>query len=156
MYTKEKEFTDYLKYYQDVASNLTDLLVITERIEKQKDFSGVELINCMKQEIESNCSTEFVALMKQEVSKELKNLNLFSGKKTNLDYLVEVIFQPLTKSPYVIGYQHFIAPGNTYEESGEFCNRFFRDFIKVKELFRVELREAPEVKVGYAMEFYLP
>lgn len=156
MDTKEKEFTDYLKYYQDVASNFADLLAITERIQKQKDFSGVELINCMKQEIESNCSEEFVAIMKQEVSKELKNLNLFSGGKTNLDYLVEVIFRSLTNSPYVIGYQQFIAPGNTYEESGEFCSKFFRDFIKVKKLFRIELKEAKEVTVGYAMEFYLP
>lgn len=156
MNTKEKEFTDYLAYYQDVTSNLTDLLAITERIQKQKGFAEVELINCMKQEIASRCSTEFVAIMKQQVSKELKNLNLFSGEKTNLDYLVEVIFRSATNSHHVIGYQHFIAPGNTYEESGEFCNKFFRDFIKVKELFRVELREVPEVTVGYAMEFYLP
>ena len=152
----EKKFTDYLAYYQDVTSNLTDLLAIAERIQRQKDFSGVELINCMKKEIESHCSKEFVALMKQEVSKELKNINSFSGEKTNLDYLVEVIYQSLTKSPYVIGYQHFIAPGKTYEESGEFCSKFFRDFIKVKELFRVGLREVKEVTIGYAMEFYLP
>jgi hypothetical protein len=155
MYTKEKDFDDYLNHYKDVASNLTGLLVITERIEKQKGFAEVELINCMKQEIASRCSTEFVAIMKQEVSEKLKSLNLFSGKKTNLDYLAEVIFRSLTNSPYIIGYQHFIAPGANYEASREFYNKFFKDFIKINELFDIELKEVPEVKVGYAIEFYL-
>ncbi|MDP3836679.1 MAG: hypothetical protein Q8Q67_01085 [bacterium] len=155
MHTKEKDFADYLNQYKDVASNLTGLIVITERIEKQKGFAEVELINCMKQEITSRCSTEFVAIMKQEVSEKLKSLNLFSGKKTNLDYLAEVIFRSLTNSPYIIGYQHFIAPGANYEASREFYDKFFKDFIMINELFDIELKEVTGVKVGYAIEFYL-
>lgn len=157
MNAEEKRFVDYLKHFNAVASNLASLLALAERMEEQKDWAKNELLNSMKKEIAVSCSTEFVGQMKTGVSRELKNLNLFGlGPKTNLDYLVEVMFMSLTSSSYVIGYQHFIAPGKNYEESCEFCGKFFEDFILVKRLFGLEAREVPEVKVGCAWEFYKP
>jgi len=155
--TEEKEFDDYLKNFNGIAASLACLLVLSEKAEEQKSFAKDELLNSMKQKIITNCSAEFVSQMKKEVSEELKNISLFgSDSKTNLDYLVEVIFLPLTQSPRVIGLDHFIAPGENYEKSCEFCNKFFKDFVEVKELFRIELRERSDVKIGYAMEFYRP
>ena len=156
MCSKEKDFAAYLNHYKDVSSNLTDLLAITGRIEKQKAFAELELINRIKQKIALRCSIEFVSIMSREVSKEIKNLSLFSGRKTNLDYLVEVIFRSLTSSSHVIGYDHFIVPGGDYEAGREFHNIFFKDFAKIKKMFNIKSGVVLEVTVGYAMEFYLP
>ena len=154
---EEKEFGDYLKNFTNVADSLTIVLSLANKMEDQKSFAKEELLSSMKREISARCSKDFIAHMKKDVSNEIKNINLFRfGEKTNLDYLVEVIFIPLTSSSYVIGLQHFIAPGNSYEESCEFCGNFFRDFIQIKDLFGVEVRECPDVKIGYAVEFYKP
>ena len=154
---KKNEFNDYLENFSSIAENLKALLKVEETMKNHQSFAKDELLRSMKQELADNCSLEFLGQMKKEVSKVFKKLNLFgSGKKSNLDYLVEVIFISLTGSDSVIGLEHFIAPGENYEESAEFCNEFFRDFIIVKELFRVELRECSDVRVGYAMEFYKP
>lgn len=154
---KGKNFEDYLKNFNSIAGSLKTIQTLVEITAGQKIFAKDELIQAMKQKLIDRCSLEFLREMDKEVSKKIKNNNLFSpGQKSNLDYLVEVIFFPLTQSPHVIGLEHFLAPGENYESSFNFCQKFFKDFIEVGELLGVCPRECSDVKIGYAIEFYKP
>lgn len=157
MNTKEKGFTDYLNNYNDVSSNLKDFLFIIEKTEGQKKFAKDELICSIKQDIKRVCQPEFNWEMNRCPFTKIKKLSLFNFQaKTNLDYLAEVIFCLLTDSQSVIGLEHYIIPRQNRKEGRDFYNKWFEDFVKIKELFRVEIREASDVKVGYAIEFYIP
>lgn len=155
MNTKEKGFTDYLNNYNDVSSNLKDLLVIIEKTEGQKKIAKDELIRSIKKDIKRACRPEFNWEMDCYPPAKIQKLSLFNFEsKTNLDYLAEVIFSILTGDQPVIGLEHYIIPRQNYKEGREFYKKWFEDFVKITELFRVEMKGLPDVKVGYAIEFY--
>lgn len=121
-----------------------------------------ELIRSIKQDINRVCQPEFNWEMDRCPSTKVKKLSLFNFElktnfesKTNLDYLAEVIFFSLTDSKPIIGLEHFIIPRQNREEGCEFYNKFFEDFAKLKELFGVEIREVSDLRMGYAIEFYI-
>ncbi len=152
---KTEELSISLNNFILVKEELDELLTAVEKTAKQKLLAKKILLCSMEQEIAYVCSSSFLNQMVKEVSRDLKEINLFGYEpKSNLDYLVEVIFITLTGSSRVIGLEHFVAPGNTYEESCEFCDKFFKDFTKVKEIFNIEFSHCPDVKIGYAFKFY--
>lgn len=151
------EFTDCLKNFNSISDTSKVLIALVEKTELQSNFAKQELLCLMEQEIINGCSPEFLKAIKKDVCTEIKEANCFGrGPKSYLEYLIDVIFIPLTKSHRVNGFDYFIAPGNTPAESAEFGNIFFKDFIRIKEMFRLELAHCPEVKIGFAYRFYVP
>lgn len=155
---KEKKFEDYLDNFENIAASLKAIQELAKATTDQKYFSKEELLFSMKQKLIDNCSLEFLSEMKKEISKKIRKIAFFGPfHKTNLDYLdylVEVIFIPLTRSQNVKGLNYFIAPGEDLRKSYAFCNEFAGDFIMIKKLLGVEFKNRSDVEIGYALEFY--
>ncbi len=136
-----------------------DLASILGRLHEKESRSKERLIQGIKQMIIKrlgSSSPDFISRLDTPVSRELSHASLLDKHEIYLNYLSEIIFYAVTKFSPKIGYEDFIAPGKNYEESCKFCSDFFREITAIKELFELEIKEVPEVKIGYAQMFYKP
>lgn len=162
----ETHHKEVLATFNSEAESLAALNMLTKKAEEARSTALDNLRYWIAKDIASNCSPEFVEKLREEVPAEIKSANSFDPTITcSLDYLANVVCLALTKHYFppaesenngTLGFDSFIAPGETYEESSDFCGKFFQDFIALKELFRLEMEHCPEVKIGYAYRFYKP
>ena len=155
---KQKKFEDYLDNFENIAASLKAIQELAKATTNQKYFAKEELLFSMKQKLIDNCSLEFLREMKKEIPKKIRKIAFFGpGYKNNLDYLdylVEAIFIPLTWSKSVEGLNYFVAPGEDYQKSYEFYDKFAGDFIMIKELLGIEFKNRSDVEIGHALEFH--
>jgi hypothetical protein len=155
-------FEGVLKSFNSEAESLVALDMLTKKAETARKEALDNLGYWISKDIAGNCSREFVEELREKVSEKIRSANGYNSTITcSLDYLTNVICLALTKHSFAscendgtLGFESFIAPGETYEESGDFCSKFFKDFIVLKEMFGLEMKHCPEVKIGYAYSFY--
>ena len=152
-------FNFLLSNIKEEHQDQRNLASIFERLRERESRSKEILIQGIKQMIIErlgSSSPDFISRLESKISKKHSWASFLDKHETYLNYLSEVIFYAVTKFSPKIGYEDFIAPGKNYEESCKFCSDFFREITAIKELFELEIKEVPEVKIGYAQMFYKP
>jgi len=59
----------------------------------------------------------------------------------------------MARCPIPTGYSSFIAPGENYEQSAEFSNKYLEDFINLQKVLGMSIMNDKSVNIGYAHSF---
>lgn len=152
--TSASAITECLENFEKNLQNYNAIQMLLLNSEEAHKKILNDLNRIIEETIVSSVSLDFLDELKKPVSKRLKNiLGLSAETESNLEYLRDVIYHRLARHPIPYGYNSFVAPGENYDQSSEFSNKYSEDFVKLEKAFGMQTMNDKSINIGYAQSF---